>query len=168
VTGLLIGDTATVYPWDGVSTDVNGDAEPDFDEMTLTVALTAGVSTTLVVGPSNIPINTPSAGFLRVQRDSDSNLELIEYSAFDNSTGTFTLVGTSPINAAISNTVMRAFIDEEATVAGSLSYTAVYSGTPNEVAITVKNGGTLNGPIKVFKTTASFGAFSVGAVRTPD
>jgi len=64
--------------------------------------------------------------------------------------------------------VMRAFIDQEAAVAGSLSYAAVYSGTPNDVAITVRNGGALNGPIKTFKTTASFGAFSVGAVRTPD
>jgi len=167
VTNLQIGDYVTVFPWDGVATDINGDAEPDFNEMTLTTALTGGVSTTVVVGASNIPDNTPAAGFLRVERDSDNNLDLLEYSSFDNGTGTFTLVGTAPSNAAISNTVMRAFIDEQVTAGSSLSYSATYTNPGQEVAITVRRGGSPN-PIKTFKTTATFGAFSISAIRTPD
>jgi hypothetical protein len=167
VTNLQIGDYVTVFPWDGVATDINGDAEPDFNEMTLTTALTGGVSTSVVVGASNIPANTPNAGFLRVQRDSDSNLDLLEYSSFTNTTGTFTLVGTAPSNAAISNTVMRAFIDQQVSAGSSLAYSAQYTNPGQEVAITVRRGGSPN-PIKTFKTTATFGPFSISAIRTPD
>lgn len=170
VTGLKIGDTVTVYPWDGAATDVNGDAEPDFNEMTLASALVAGVTTVVDVGTGNIPANTPAAGFLRIQRDSDGNYDLVEYASHDGD-DQFTLVGTAPSAAAIANNVFRAFIDKEATADGSLSFTAVYASSM-QVAITVKNGYTaaLNGPIKVFKTDATFGSagFSVGAVRTSD
>jgi hypothetical protein len=167
VTNLISLDYVTVYPWDGTSTDVNGDAEPDFNEMTLSVALTAGVSTTVQTGGAT-PANTPAAGFLRVERDSDGNLDLLEYTSVNTSTGVFTLGGstpTAPNNAAISNTVMRAFIDKVAT-ATTESYTATYT-TPNNVAITVRRGGS-TAPIKTFKTTSSFGAFSVSTIRTPD
>ena len=170
ITGLLSGDTATCYPWDGSSTDVNGDAEPDFNEMTLALALTAGVSTVVDVGTGNIPDNTPAAGFLRIERDSDNNLDLVEY-ASHNGDDEFTLVGTAPSTASIANTVMRALIDTE-TVTTSESFTAVYGPGNTQVAITVQNGYTAvkNGPIKPFKTTATFGTsgFSVGAVRTSD
>ena len=168
VTGLEIGDTVTIYPWDGVATDVNGDAEPDFNEALLTAALVAGVSTTAVVDA--IPDNTPASGFLRVERDSDNNLDLIEYSSY---TGlTYTLVGTAPSAAAIGNTVMRAFVDEEATVAGTLSFTSVYGPGDTKVAIVVRNGysAVKNGPIKPFPATATFSTtgFEVGAVRSSD
>ena len=165
VTNLISGDYVTVYPWDGVSTDVNGDAEPDFDEMTITAGVTGGVSTTVVVGAGNIPANTPAAGFLRLERDSDGNYDLLEYSSYTNTTGTFTLVGTAPNTATIGNNLFRALIDKVAT-ATSESYTATYT-TPNNVAITVRRGGS-TAPIKTFKTTSSFGAFSVSTIRTPD
>lgn len=166
VTNVSIGDYVTVYPYDGVATDVNGDAEPDFNEMTLQTALTAGVSTSVDVGIGNIPANTPAAGFLRVQRDSDDNLDLLEYSSFSNATGLFTLVGTAPSNAAISNTVMRALIDQVITSGSQVSYNAQYT-VDNDVAITVRRGGSPD-PIKTFKTTSVFGGFSVQTVRTPD
>ena len=168
VTGLEIGDTVTIYPWDGAATDVNGDAEPDFNEALLTTTLVAGVSTTAVV--SAIPDNTPASGFLRIERDSDNNLDLVEYSSY---TGlTYTLVGTAPSAAAIGNTAMRAFVDEEATVAGTLSFTSVYGPGDTQVAIVVKNGysAAKNGPIKPFPATANFSTtgFEVGAVRSSD
>lgn len=165
VTSLLIGDTVTVYPWNGAATDANGDALPTFGEMTLAIAITTA-STIVNVGAGNIPDNTPGAGFLRIEQDSDSNVILVEYASHDGD-DEFTLVGTSPIVAAIGRTVMRALLDKESTAGGTESYTAVFASTES-VAITVKNGGALNGPIKTFKTTATFGAFSVGAVRTPD
>lgn len=165
VTNLVVGDYVTVYPWDGVATDVNGDAEPDFNEMTTTSVVTGGVSTTVVVGASNIPANTPAAGYIRLERDSDGNYDLLEYSSWTNSTGTFTLVGTAPNTATNPANVFRALIDKVAT-ATQESYSATYT-TPNNVAITVRRGGT-TAPIKTFKTTSSFGAFSVSTIRTPD
>lgn len=165
VTNLVIGDYVTVYPWDGIATDVNGDAEPDFNEMTTTSVVTGGVSTTVVVGASNIPANTPAAGYIRLERDSDGNYDLLEYSSWTNTTGTFTLVGTAPNTATNPANVFRALIDKVAT-ATQESYSATYT-TPNNVAITVRRGGT-TAPIKTFKTTSSFGAFSVSTIRTPD
>jgi hypothetical protein len=164
VTNLVLGDYVTVYPWDGVATDVNGDAEPDFNEMTTTALVTGGVSTTVVVGASNIPANTPAAGYLRLERDSDGNYDLLEYSSWTNTTGTFTLVGTAPNTATNPANLFRALIDQAAD-ATSLSYTATYT-TPNDVAVTVRRGGV--NPIKTFKTTAEFGAFSISTIRTPD
>lgn len=166
VTNLVAQDYVTVYPWDGIAVDVNGDAEPDFNEMTLATALTAGVSTQVDVGSGNVPANTPAAGFLRIQRDSDDNLDLLEYSAVNTTTGIFTLVGTAPSNAAISNTVMRAFIDTVHVSGGQESYSATYTAD-SDVAVTVRRGGSPD-PIKTFKTTATFGAFSISTIRTPD
>lgn len=171
VTGLKAYDTVTIYPWDGASLDVNGDAEPDFNEMVLAVALVAGVTTVVDVGTGNIPDNTPASGFLRVERNSDGNFDLLEYSAHDGD-DEFTLVGTAPHAADIGNSVMRAFIDQEMPADGTATYTAVKGTSSTQVAITVKNGYTAvrNGPLKVFKSTSTFGAtgFSVGAVRTSD
>ena len=166
VTNLVVGDYVTVYPWDGAAADVNGDAEPDFNEMTTTVTVTGGVSTTVVVGAGNIPANTPSTGFLRLERDSDGNYDLLEYSAWTNTTGTFTLVGTAPSTATTPANLFRGLIDEVIAAGTTASYTAQYT-TPNSVAITVRRGGSPS-PIKTFKTTSSFGAFSVQAVRVAD
>lgn len=165
VGGLEIGDTVTCYPWDGTSFDVNGDAEPNYDETTLDVALT-GASTEIDVGV--IPDNTPQTGYLRVERDSDNEYDLIEY---DSWTGTvYQIVGTAPSAAAIGNNVFRALIDEEVISGTSLSYTAVKGAGDTQVTIQVRNGSTLNGPIKPYPTTATFstGGFSVTASRISD
>lgn len=166
VTNLVSGDYVTVYPWDGIATDINGDAEPDFNETTLATALTAGVSTQVDVGAGNVPANTPSAGFIRVERDSDGNYDLLEYTS--RTTQFYNLGGSTPTatsNAAIANNVFRALIDK-VTAATQESYTAQYT-TPNQVAITVRRPGSPN-PIKTAKTTATFGAFSVSATRISD
>lgn len=167
VTNLVAGDRVTVYPWDGVTTDVNGDAEPNFNEMVTTATVTGGVSTTVVVGAGNIPDNTPAAGFLRLERDSDGNYDLLEYSSFTNTTGTFTLVGTAPNTATIGNNLFRALIDKEHVSGGTESYTATWITPGEPVAVTVRRGGSPS-PIKTFKTTTTFGAFSVQTIRTPD
>jgi hypothetical protein len=163
VTGLVAGDRIAVYPWDGTTTDVNGDPQPTLTEATVaTSALVAGVSTTIEV--SSIPVNTPASGFLRVERDSDNEYDLVQYSSYTGST--YTLVGTAPSAAAIGNNVMRAFIDKVAT-ATSESYTAVQSGT-NEVTIINRRGGV--NPIKTFKGSATFGTagFSAAVQRISD
>jgi len=168
VTKLEIGDTVTIYPWNGAATDANGDALPTFAETTLTTALIASTSTEVVVAA--IPDNTPSSGFLRIERDSDGNYDLLEYSSYD--TLTYTLVGTAPSAAGIGNNVMRAFVDKEVTSGTEVSYTAVKGAGSTDVAIVVKNGysSDKNGPIKPFPATATFGStgFEVGAVRNSD
>lgn len=171
VTGGFLGDTITCYPWDGAATDVNGDAEPDFNEMVLSLALTSGVSTVVDVGTGNIPTNTPASGFLRIERDSDNNLDLVEYASHDGD-DEFTLVGTAPSNASISNTVMRAFVDEELTSTGNVSFTAVYGAPDTQVVFKVQNGYTAvkNGPLKPQPGTATFGStgFTASVTRTSD
>lgn len=166
--GGLAGDYLTVYPWDGAATDVNGDPEPDFNEATLTTALVAGVTTTVAV--SAIPDNTPTAGHLRIERDSDNEYDLLEYVSW---TGlVYTLGGatpTAPSNAAIANNTMRALADRIwATTGIDETYTAVYSGTPNQVAVSLFRGGV--DPIQPFKGSATFGAtgFNAAAQRLAD
>lgn len=167
-TNLVVGDTVTHYPWDGVTVDVNGDPVPDVDEQQLTAALVGGVSTTVEVGAGNIPNNTPQSGEIRVQRDSDGDYDLIPYSSFNPTTGVYTLVGTAPNNAALGNNVFRAFIDIiHVSGSGSENYFAQFTNPPTNIAITVRRGGSPD-PIKTFKTTASFGAYSIPTIRTPD
>jgi hypothetical protein len=164
VTGGAAGDYIAVYPWDGSTLDINGFPEQDFNEMTLDVALVAGVTATVDVG--SIPVNTPAAGFLRIERDSDSEYDLVQYSSWTGSV--FTLVGTAPSAAAIGNNVFRALIDRAwATTGVPESYTAVQTGS-NSVVITLRRGG--SAPIKTFKGSAVFGAtgFSAAVVRTSD
>ena len=166
VGGLLVNYAVTCYPWDGSTLDVNGNALPTFAEAALAIALT-GASTAIDVGTGNIPDNTPAAGFLRVQRDSDSNLDLIEYSAHD-SDKVYTLVGTAPGAANIGNTVMRAFIDEVVTVGTQLSYTALFGPADTGVVINAKNGEALNGPIKPAVATAIFGSGGFSVTLSPE
>ena len=80
---MLIGDVVTCYPWDGSTFDINGNAEPDYNEQTLATALVAASSTQVDVGTGNIPDNTPQIGYVRVERDSDNNLDLIPYDSHD-------------------------------------------------------------------------------------
>ena len=162
ITGLESDYYITCYPFDGSTLDAAGDPEPNFDEMTLSVALVAASSTTVVVQSAEIPDNTPGAGFLRIERDSDNEYDLLEYVSHD-SDDTFTLGGstpTAPSAAGTSNNVFRALIDG---LAGgtSISYTAVV-GASEQVAITARRGGTV-APIKPAKATSTFSStgFSV-------
>lgn len=166
VGNLVAGDYLFVAPWDGSSTDVNGDPEPDFDQNALAVALIAATSTDVDVGTGNIPDNTPQVGVLRVERDSDGQIEHLPYDSH-NGDDVFQLVGVAPSAAAIANDVMAMGLDQAATT-GSHQYTAVYGGTPTNHVITVKRGGV--NPIKPSIQTTQFGAggFSVNAARTPD
>jgi len=171
VGNLQEGDVVTVYPWDGSTLDANGDRAPFYAETTITATVTGGVSTTIAAAA--IPDNTPSAGFLRLERDSDGNFDLIEYVSYSGLT--YTLGGSTPTvpNTATSgNNLMRAFIDAVVAVAGptQLSYTAVKGAGNTNVAIKVRNGGTLNGPIKPNPINATFGAtgFNVNATRISD
>jgi len=165
------GDTITCFPWDGVTYDAAGDPEPDYNEMTLNATLTIGVSTQVNVGTGNIPSNTPSTGYLLIQRDSDANLQEVQYDSHDGD-AIFEIVGTAPFTATAANTVMRSLINEELLADGTVSFTAVYGAPDMKTVLKVQNGYTSarNGPIKPSPTTPTFGStgFSVGLTRTSD
>ena len=136
-TGLAIGDYVTHYPWNGSTTDVNGDPLPTFAQMALAIALT-GASTIVDVGTGNIPDNTPPSGFLRIERDSDNEMDLVEYASHDGD-DEFTLVGTAPGAANIGNNVMVAYLDKVA-AAVSESWTAVKgASTPRSIIVETAN-----------------------------
>ncbi len=165
VNTLIAGDYVTAYPWDGAASDANGDALPTFGEMVVTNTALTGASTEIDVGTGNIPDNTPASGFLRVERDADNQLLLVQYSSH-NGDDTFTLVGTFPEAAATGNTVMRALIDLQ-TATTSESYTAVF-GSSEQIAVTVRRGGV--GAIKPSKSEPTYGAtgFVASASRVSD
>lgn len=170
VGGLQIGDTVTCFPWDGVTYDTNGDAEPWYDEMQIETGypVTGGVTTVINVGSGNIPDNTPASGYIRLENN-NGDYDLLYYTSHDGD-DEFTLQSAAPNSADVGNNVMRAFIDEEVESGTSLSYTAVKGAGDTKVTIQVRNGSTLNGPIKPYPTTATFSTsgFSVTASRISD
>lgn len=156
------GVTIVCYPWDGVSTDANGDPEPDFDQMSASGAQSLGAGTFVV---ASIPDNTPQTATLRIFNGTD--YDHVPYSSHDGST-TFTLTGTLPNNVADTDNAYVAYIDEVVGVSGQVSFTAVYSGTPHDVLIlATRADGTY---LKPTPQTAVFGAtgFSVNATEIAD
>ena len=164
ITGVVVGDRATVYPWDGSTLDANGDAVPDFDQMTLDVALTGVAETSVDVNA--IPDNTPASGQLRISLNSGVR-RLVSYTSFTGSVFTIPATDFSGDNASIGNGTMIAYIDETAT-ATTVSYTAIKGAGNTQVTATVRRGD--NQPIVPFKANPIFGnnGFSVGAIRNSD
>jgi len=169
VAGLVSGeDRVLVGPWDGVSTDANGDPAIDKDQLSLAVALTADNITSVVVSEA-IPSDTPLTGYIRVTDDNGFERRL-HYSSW--STSTFTIDTTdgnedfSGDEAQIGNDVYIAYIDE---LAGSTTatFTGVQSGSRNLVVI-VRDGAA--SPIKQFISgwTYTSSDATISAIRTTD
>jgi len=163
VRNLVSGDYVIVLPYDGVATDANGDPEPDFNQMAVNGALTAG-STSVVVDA--IPDNTPQVG--KVLLDNGTTFITLPYTSHDGST-TFTLSGTVGESISDNADAMVGYVAQVAT-ATSHSYTAVYGGTPNQVIAKVVRGSSQGSLIKPSYQTPSFGTsgFDVSANRQPD
>ena len=169
VGGLVSGeDRVLVAPWDGVSTDVNGDPAIDQDQLSLSTTLSTDDVTTVVV-TSAIPSDTPSTGTIRVVDDNGFDRRL-EYSSWTGST--FTISSTDgqedflTVNATSANDVYITYIDVLAD-SNSESFTGVYS-TDRDLVVLVRDGG--GTPIKQFITSAVFGNANttVTAIRTTD
>ncbi|OEU68522.1 MAG: hypothetical protein BBJ57_07530 [Desulfobacterales bacterium PC51MH44] len=174
VAGLISGeDRVLVAPWDGSSTDVNGDPAINKNQFLLSTILDGDNETAVVVkagdeGPT-IPSDTPSSGYLRVVDDA-GNERRLHYSSWTGSTFT---IDTSDGNedflgneAAVDNNVYLAYIDELASGI-TAEYTSVQTGTRNLVVIVRDGAGT---PIKQFISSWSQGssAGSITAIRTSD
>lgn len=107
VGGLVSGeDRVLVAPWDGVSTDANGDPEIDYDQLSLNTTLSAADESSVVV-TAGIPSDTPNNGTIRVELDGGA-YQIVRYSSWTGSTFTIqaddtfvdgdVTVGTDTIN----------------------------------------------------------------------
>ena len=174
VGGLVSGeDRVLVSPWDGVSTDVNGDPAIDQDQLSLANILSADNITTVTIGgsagPATIPTDTPASGTIRVVDNLGFDRRL-EYSSYTGAA--FTISSTDgqedflADEAAINNDVYITYIDTLAS-GTSENFTAVYS-TDRDLIVLVRDGG--GTPIKQFITSATFGGSNttVTAIRTSD
>lgn len=162
VSGLVATeDRVLVAPWDGVTTDAEGNPAIDTDQLSLAGALSGAISAVQVT--TTIPSDTPSAGVIRVQLD-DGSYQRVPYSAYNGDTFTVSVTLNGP--AALSNNVWIAYIDDEA-AAASASFTSVYSAN-RDLVVRVRDGGA--SPIKEFITSAVLGSNggSVTAIRTSD
>jgi hypothetical protein len=169
VAGLVSGeDRVLVAPWDGSSTDTNGDPAIDKDQLSLDTTLSADNITSVVVSEA-IPSDTPSEGYIRVT-DDDGFERRLHYSSWD--TSTFTIDTTdgnedfNSVNATSGNDVYIAYIDELAS-GSTATFTSVQSGSRDLVVI-VRDGAAT--PIKQFISSWSQGtaAQTITAIRTTD
>lgn len=165
VGGLVIGeDYVFVGPWDGSSTDADGNPAVDVDQLALNTTLN-GASETSVVVTTTIPTDTPTTGTIRVQTDSGA-YQLCAYTSYTGSTFTITAEDFSGDNATSGNNVFISYLDKLA-ASTSEAFTGVYSSDRNLVA-KVRDGGAT--PIKEYIISATFGSTggSLTAIRTSD
>lgn len=174
VSGLVSSeDRVLVAPYDGSSTDVNGDPALNKAQLSLDVALTTDNITSVVVTEA-IPSYTPSSGFIRVTDNSGFERRL-HYSSVNTGTKTFTIDTTDgnedfgTVNASAANDVYIAYIDVLAsgTTATFTSVHAVGGGAMNLVVVVRDGGGT---PIKQFISawTQTSSNQTINVIRTSD
>ena len=171
--GLVSGeDRVLVAPYDGVTTDVNGDPAIDQGQLSLANILSADDITTVTIGGSgaaSIPLDTPSTGTIRVVDNLGFDRRL-EYSGYSGADFTISSVdGQEDFlgdEAAINNDVYVTYVDKLA-AATTESFTAVYSSDRDLIVLVRDGGGT---PIKQFITSATFGGSNatITVIRTTD
>lgn len=160
-----VGNTITVYPYDGSSVDAVGDPEPDFDFLVLNTALT-GATETAVVATASIPSWVPTSGIIRVTTNSGLHRD-VSYTSWSGSTFTITSTDFSGDNASSANGVMPAPIDKVA-ASPNESFAGIYS-SPQEFVIKVTNGsGVTAKQPSITTTTYGSGGFSVNVTLQDD
>jgi hypothetical protein len=151
VSGLTFtgnADYVIVAPWDGTSTDVNGDPAFDKDQLSLATILNTDNITQVEITES-IPTDTPASGTIRVT-DNNGFERRLDYSNWENGTpNRFYNITTTDgnedfltVNASVGNDVYITYLDQAAT-AGSHNFQVTYSAARNLVAL-VRNGGSSN------------------------
>lgn len=167
-----IGNTVTVFPWDGVSQDAAGDREPDFSRLTSSATYSGAAVTSITVNEA-IPTWTPTTGFLRLTLASGI-VQIVAHSAWTGSTFTITSTNFSD-NLTSGNGVMPAPIDEK-TLGSTISFTGVYTVNQDkagagdqEFVVTVKNGSGAT-PKQPSSNLAEFGSggFSLNVTLSDD
>lgn len=171
VAGLVSGeDRVLVAPWDGISTDAEGNPAIDQSQLSLNTTLSTANVTSVVV-TTTIPTDTPSTGTIRVVDDNGFDRRLT-YSGY--SVSTFNLNVSAfdgqedfnVVNATAGNDVYITYLDLLA-AGTSATFTGVYS-SDRDLVIIVRDGGVT--PIKQFITSGTFSSSNttVTAIRTTD
>src|SRR3989344_4595402 len=172
VAGLASGeDRVLVAPWNGSTTDTNGDPAITKTQLTLNTTLSTDNISAVVVTTA-IPSDTPPTGHIRVT-DNDGFERRLYYSAW--SASTFTISGGDygdgnedflSVAATAPKDVWIAYIDELAGAA-TATFTSVQTGSRNLVVIVRDGGGT---PIKQFISswTQTSSNQTINAIRTTD
>lgn len=169
VAGLVSGeDRVLVGPWDGASTDTNGDPAFEKDQLSLATALVIDNVTSVVVSEA-IPSDTPASGYIRVTDDLGFERRL-HYSEWDTSTFTIdTTDGNEDFlgdEASIGNDVWIAYIDE---LAGATTATFIsVQSASRDLVVLVRDGGA--SPIKQFISSwaQTSSNSTITAIRTTD
>jgi len=164
VNGLVSGeDRVLVAPWDGATTDAEGNPAIEQDQLSLSTALTGAAETSIVV--SAIPSDTPASGTIRVMTNSGL-AQMCTYTSWTGSTFTINSADFSGDNADASNDVWLSYIDKLA-ASSSESFSVVYAADRDLVIIVRDGAGT---PIKQFISSGSIGSGggSISVIRTSD
>lgn len=169
VAGLASGeDRVLVAPWDGSTTDTNGDPAITKTQLTLNTSLSTDNITSVVVTAA-IPSDTPPTGYIRVT-DNNGFERRLHYSSWTGSTFTIDTTDGNEDFLAVAATAPKnvwiAYIDELAGAA-TATFTSVQTGTRNLVVIVRDGGGT---PIKQFISswTQTSSNQTINAIRTTD
>lgn len=169
VSGLVSGeDRVLVAPWDGSTTDPEGNPAIQKNQLSLSTSLTTDNITSVVVSTA-IPTDTPTSGYIRVTDDNGFERRL-HYSSWTGST--FTIDTTDgnedflSVNATAGNDVYISYADELAQ-SSTVSFQVTYSADRNLVLI-VRDGGLT--PIKQYIAPWSITntSKSQGVIRTSD
>jgi len=166
VSGLVIGeDRVLVGPWDGVTTDAEGNPALEKDQLTTTAVIINGAGVTSIPITTAIPTDTPATGDLRVLLASGKYRE-IAYTSYSGSTFTIPSTDFSSDQVDASSNLWIAYLDLLAT-ATSESFSGVYLLDRDFVVIARDGGGT---PIKQFISSASNSSTggSITVIRTSD
>ena len=170
VNNVVIGeDRVLVAPWDGTTTDVEGNPEVDFNQMTQSALVNGAAVTSVTV--NSIPVDTPQSGItIRVETNS-GKYKRCEVSSWTGSTFTITSTDFSAADDQSDGTgtpknVFIGYIDKLAT-GTSESIGITYSADRNLV-VKVRDGAA--SPIKEFISPAAIEASptSLNAIRTTD
>ncbi len=165
VSGIVSGeDRVLVAPYDGVSTDAEGNPAIEKDQLSLNTTL-SGATVTSVVVTTAIPSDTPETGTIRVVTDAGID-KLCTYTSWTGSTFTITSSDFSSDNATTANNVYITYIDKLAD-ATSASFNSIFLADRNLV-IVVRDGDTT--PIKQFISSGVLGSAggSISVIRTSD
>lgn len=165
VAGVVSGeDSILVAPWDGSTTDSEGNPAVEKDQLTLSTPLSGGAETSVVVTAA-IPADTPATGTIRVVTDAGFN-KRETYTSWTGSTFTINSSDYSSDNATSGNDVYITYLDLVAS-ATSHAFTGVYGGD-RDLVVSVRDGG--GTPIKEYITSAVFGsaATTITAIRNSD
>jgi hypothetical protein len=157
-------DRILVAPWDGASTDVEGNPAIDKSQFSLSGSLTSGSVTSITIG-TTIPSDTPATGSIRVELD-DGSYKSVSYTSYVGSTFTVSSSDFATTNATTANNVWVAYID---TLAGSSTetFSSIYS-SDRDLVVILRDGGI--SPIKQFISSATLGSSggSITVIRTSD